>query len=57
MKKWWKSKTLWVNVGAIIVVVAEYLLTEQIIYPELHAVILAVVNLGLRIVTNSGLTK
>lgn len=56
-KEFWKSKTLWINAGAIVIVVAEYLLTEQIIYPELHAVILAVVNLGLRIVTNTGLTK
>ena len=57
MKKWWKSKTLWVNVLAVAGMVAEYLLTEQIIQPELHALTIAIVNFGLRIVTNTGLTK
>jgi len=57
MKEWWKSKTLWVNVCAIGIMVAEYLLTEQIIMPEVHAIILAAINLALRVITKTGLTK
>ena len=57
MKKWLKSKTLWFNVLAIAGMVAEYLMTNQIYSPEIHAIVLAALNLGLRIVTNTGLTK
>ena len=56
-KKWWHSKTLWVNVLAILAMIAEYLLTNQIYSPELHAIVIALINFALRFVTNSNLTK
>jgi len=57
MKTWYKSKTLWLNVIAILGMVAEYLITNQIYSPEIHAIVLAALNLGLRLITNTGLTK
>ena len=57
MKHWYMSRTLWLNVCAIGIMVAEYLLTEQIIMPEVHAIILAALNLVLRVVTKTWLTK
>ena len=56
-KKWYTSKTLWVNSIAIALMVAEYLIANQIYSPELHALILAILNLLLRVVTNTGVTK
>ena len=57
MKKWYMSKTLWVNALMIAGMVAEYFIAEKIYSPEIHAIVIAVINLGLRIVTKSGLMK
>ena len=57
MKRWYKSKMLWVNALAIAIMIAEYLLTNQIYSPEIHAIVLAVINLGLRLITNTGIKK
>lgn len=55
-KKWWKSKTLWINliaVGAIIVQI-KY---GFIVSPEEEIAVLAVVNLIVRAFTKTGLSK
>jgi len=57
MKKWYKSKTLWINVLAIAGMIAEYCLTQKIYSPETHALVLAVINLLLRLMTNQGVSK
>ena len=57
MKKWYLSKTLWVNIVAVLVVVAEYLIAEKIYMPEVHAIVIAVLNLVLRVITKQKLTK
>lgn len=57
MKKWYMSRTLWINIGAIVIIVCEYLLTQKIYSPEIHALVIAIVNIGLRMVTNQGVTK
>lgn len=57
MKKWYMSKTLWVNVLAIAVMVTEYLIANQLYSPEIHVIVLAVINMILRLVTNTGVTK
>ncbi len=57
MKKWYMSKTLWVNALMIVGMVAEYFIAEKIYSPEVHAIVIAVINLGLRIVTKSGLMR
>jgi len=56
MKKWIRSKTLWLNVIAIaaIILQAEY---GFVVTPELELAALAVINLILRKYTNEGLKK
>ncbi len=56
-KKWYSSKTLWINAAAIGAMVGEYLLLEQIYSPEIHALVIAVINLGLRFATKTAVTK
>lgn len=59
-KSWYKSKTLWGNVGAM---VAGYLLNNAGVLQQAgldaqsQVVVLAIANMVLRFVTNSGLTK
>jgi len=54
-KRWYTSKTLWLNLLAIIALVAQaeggYILDA-----EAQAVILAIINLALRIITKQGLS-
>ena len=57
MKRWFQSKTIQVNGIAILIMIAEYLITNQIYSPEIHAIVIAVLNLGLRLVTNTAVTK
>ncbi|GAG06682.1 unnamed protein product [marine sediment metagenome] len=56
MKKWIRSKTLWVNIIAVtaIILQAEY---GFIVSPELELAALGVINLILRKYTKEGLTK
>lgn len=56
MKKWIRSKTLWINVIAIaaIILQAEY---GFIVTPEYELAALGIVNLILRKYTNEGLGK
>ena len=54
-KRWYTSKTLWLNLLAIAALVAQ---TEfgYILDAEAQAVILATINLALRIITKKGLS-
>ncbi len=56
-KRWFRSKTIRVNAIAIAIMIAEYLITNQIYSPEIHAIAIACLNLILRIVTNTAVTK
>ena len=47
---WLKSKTLWVNVIGIIIVIATYFGTEQATIAQIETILLAIVNLVLRTV-------
>ena len=52
MKKFWASKTFWINVIAATLLIAEGVTGEELVIPlEVQAVILAGVNLILRSVT------
>jgi hypothetical protein len=52
MKKWYLSKTLWVNIIAVVaIIVGEHNLT-----PDTQVAILGVVNLLLRLVTKEKIT-
>lgn len=53
-KKFWLSKTFWVNVLAT-VAIAIQTQTGFVIDPSIQAVALSVVNTGLRLVTKQGL--
>ena len=52
MKEFWKSKTFWVNVIGLIIVVLQYLGTINLIKPELLAGILGFANFVLRFFTS-----
>lgn len=53
-KKWYKSKTLWINIIALIAILAQ---TQHgfIIHPEEQAALLTIINLALRMITNTEL--
>ncbi len=55
-KLWWKSKTLWVNIIALVAMIiqANY---GFIVAAEEQAAIIIVVNLILRAITKTGLEK
>ena len=56
MKKWIRSKTLWVNLIAIVAIIiqAEY---GFVVSPEIELMVLGAVNLVLRKLTNEGLER
>ena len=47
-KKWWKSKTLWINVIAIVGILA---FGVETVDPEIQGTILAAINFILRLIT------
>lgn len=52
MKPFWESKTFWVNVIAILILVGDYLFTNQIIPVEVGALVLGILNIILRFVSD-----
>ena len=52
MKEFWKSKTFWVNLIGLLVLVAQYSGEINVISPELLAGILGVLNFVLRFFTS-----
>jgi len=54
-KRWYTSKTLWVNLTAIAALIAQEEL-GYILDAETQAAILAVINLILRVITKKGLS-
>lgn len=55
MKKWYTSKTLWINLLVLIAMVAQGITGKEIINIETQAILLGLINLVLRIVTNTEL--
>ncbi len=55
-KEWWRSKTLWVNIIAVLVIVVQGL-TGFVITPEAQAGILAILNLILRLQTEEAIGR
>ena len=53
-KKFWQSKTFWVNVLATVGIVVQSQ-TGFVVDPSIQAIGLAVVNTGLRLITKEGL--
>jgi hypothetical protein len=55
-KKWYMSKTLWVNIIAVFALLVQAKAGREVISPELQAGILAGINILLRSITNESLT-
>jgi hypothetical protein len=56
-KKYWKSKTLWVNLLSIGAYAIDNLMGTNIIPPAKGAVILGVLNILLRLITDKPLVR
>ena len=54
---WWKSKTLWVNVVGLAVVLVETLTQQQVITVQISAAVLGALNIVLRLLTDKPITK
>jgi len=54
-KKWYRSKTLWVNAVMLLGVVIQQVTGQDLINTEAQAAIVTVVNVGLRLATEEGL--
>jgi hypothetical protein len=55
MKKWYLSKTLWINIIAFIAFFIQVQFGKDLIPPEVQASLLAVINLILRMITREEL--
>jgi hypothetical protein len=51
MKKWYLSKTLWVNIIALIAIIAQLVTGREIISQEAQGLFLTGINIILRIIT------
>lgn len=51
MKKWYESKTLWVNAIALIAAIAQVVAGKEVISAEMQVIILTVINTILRLIT------
>jgi len=50
-KKWYSSKTLWVNLLSILAILAQSYAGNDIVSPEIQAALLGIINVILRGVT------
>lgn len=55
-KQWYLSKTLWINILALVAVVLQGVTGKEILSVETQGLILTVVNIILRLVTKQELT-
>jgi len=56
-KKWYFSKTLWLNILASAIAIVQALQGQPWINPEIQIFILAILNAILRLITNQAITK
>ena len=54
-KSFWLSKTFWVNLLAIMAIMAQYLTGNEVFDAEAQVIILGMINLALRVFTNQPL--
>ena len=57
MKKWWQSKTVWANVVAGAAVLVQALTGDEWLDAEVQGAIIVIINLLLRLITKSQLSK
>lgn len=51
MKKWYMSKTLWVNFLAFVAILLQGITGKEVLSPETQGIILTLINMMLRFVT------
>lgn len=56
-KKWYKSKTIWVNVLSAIALGIQELAGGSVINPKVAVVIIVLLNTGLRLITDTAIIK
>ena len=54
-KKWYTSKTLWVNLLSILAILAQTYAGNDIVSPEIQAALLGIINVILRVITKEEL--
>lgn len=55
-KKFWQSKTFWINLIACWAMISQAVIGEELFAVEAQAAILAAINLVLRSITNTSIT-
>lgn len=55
VKKWYQSKTMWVNIIATLAMIVQTYTGNVVIPVESQALILSLVNIALRFITKSGI--
>jgi len=55
-KKWWKSKTVYLNLIALLLIIVQSSLGVEVIPVEFQATIVAILNLVTRTITNTNIT-
>jgi len=56
-KKWYKSKTAWVNLAAVVAMAIQWAVGVELISLEAQAGILALINIVLRLITKTEITR
>jgi hypothetical protein len=51
MKKWYESKTVWINVVALVAAILQGVYHKEVINPGTQVVVLSVINMVLRAIT------
>lgn len=52
-KPFYQSKTLWLNAIAIVAIILQNITGKEVLNAEAQGIILAAINLGLRLITNT----
>lgn len=55
MKEWYKSKTIWLNLISLLIEIAQYLLDMNVIPTGTLLIVVNVLNIIVRFITNSGI--
>uniref|UniRef100_A0A6M3JJU2 Holin n=1 Tax=viral metagenome TaxID=1070528 RepID=A0A6M3JJU2_9ZZZZ len=56
MTKWWKSKTVWLNIIGAVVAIVQAAQGQAWLNPEYQVFILAVLNALVRLLTNTAIS-
>lgn len=57
IKKWYVSKTLWINVFMLLAIIVQQATGYDLLTSEVQASLIVVINVFLRLITNEELAK